>query len=66
MTKHLPSQLQIALTLPTGMSDGGGFAVATQSAKSMLFYVACHSPFAPLRRHRMVMAAEITRLQPLA
>lgn len=64
MTKHLPIQLQIALTLPTGMPVGGGFVAVDQSAASILLCAASQPRFAPLRGHRMVMTAEITRLQP--
>lgn len=64
MTTHPPSQLQIALTLPTGMPAGRGFVAADPSAVSILLCAASPSQFAPLRRNRMVMAAKITRLQP--
>lgn len=64
MTEHLPSRLKIELTLPIGMPVGGDFAAVAQSAASILLYAASQSRFAPLRRLRMVMAAEITRLQP--
>jgi hypothetical protein len=64
MTKYLPIQRQVALTLPTGMPAGRGFVAADPSAVSILLCAASPSQFAPLRRNRMVMAAKITRLQP--
>ena len=64
MTSHLPRRILTALTLPTGMPVGGGFAVASQSVKSMLFCAASQARFAQLRRYRTVMATGFSYLQP--
>lgn len=65
MTSHLPIRIRTALTLPTGMPVGGGFAVASHSVKSMLIYAASQSRFAQLRRYRTRILTEIICFQPL-
>ena len=64
MTSYLPGRIQTELTLPTGMPDEGGFAVAAQPAKGMMNYAPCRARFAKLNSYRTVMSIGVICLHP--